>query len=238
MNSVRLILSSGFICALLTFSALQSHADERIIFDQVAYESTYAKVSCIASREVSKSINTKYGQRYRAHLTPRQVKRLIEQEQFIDFENLASAARVKAYGDQALATVKKTEIAVTIKTTNNKKVMTSLFRWASHGQEALVAADKALDQFSFFDQGAADCEVKSPNSRSQTCYFGAQLDTRRDTDRFSHFLAQVYSRNPGEDLVIEVFYRHFVYVDCVGRRSQAIVRGGNAKPKVYLRDMK
>jgi hypothetical protein len=236
VNPVHLILNSGFICALITFSALQSHADERIIFDQVAHESTYAKVSCIGNRDVSKSLNTKYGQRYRAYLTPRQIKRLIEQEQFIDFENISSAARVKAYGDQALAMVTKTEIAVTIKSSNNKKVTTSLFRWASRGQKALITADRALDQFSFYDQGETDCKAKSPNQRSQTCYFGAQLNTRHDMDQLSHYLAEAYSRNPGEDLIIEVFYRHFVYVDCSGRRSQAIVRGGTALPKVYLRD--
>jgi len=237
VNLIRLILNSGLVCALITISALQSHADDRVLFDQVAHESTYAKVSCVSAQEVSKSLNTKYGQHYRAYLTPRQVKRLIYRDQFLDFKGLVSAARVKAYGDQAVASIKKTEIIVTIKTVDETKVMTSLFQWASQGQAGLIAADEALNHFNFYDQGETDCGVKSPEQRSQTCYFGAKLNTRNNMDRFTKMLAKAYARTPNQELIIEVFYRHFVYVDCVGNFSQAIVKGGNAKPKVYLRDM-
>jgi len=192
----------------------------------------------MSNQEVSRSLNNKYKQHYRAFLSPSQVKRLIKQKQFLEFEGLVSAARIQAYGDQAIAAINKTEISVAIKTVNNRKINTSHFQWGSDGLEALSRASDAYDHFTFHHQGNTDCKVKSSGRSSrQTCYFGAQLNTKSDLDRFTELLAQRYLQNPRSYIVIEVIYRHSVHVDCVGHRSQAIVRGINAKPKLHLRNL-
>ena len=237
MNPLRLILNSGMTCALITLFALQSHADERIVFDQVSHEATYAKVSCRSTREVSKSLSTKYGHHYRAYLTPRQIKMLIKQRQFMVLDGLVSVARVKAYGRQALAKIKMTDIAVTVKTLNNKTISTSLFRWSDEDQSFLETASRRYHHFNFYDQGSADCKAKSSRNSTKTCYFGTHLNTRNEMDRLSALLAKHYAVNPNEDLVVDVFYRHLVHVDCSGTRSQALARSGNAKPELYLRDV-
>ena len=236
MNPVQFIINRSFLCALITFSAWQSHADEVITFNPVAHESTYAKVSCLTNREVSKSLSNKYRQHYRAYLTPRQVKGLIKHESFMEIEGLVSAARLKAYGRQALAEIHKTEVSVSIRTLDNQKLSTSHFQWGSDDASALVTASETYDHFNFYHQGETDCKVKSPERSRQTCYFGTRWNSRAHADQFSHILARRYYKSRPSYLIVDIFFRHYVHVDCSGQRSQALVKGVNAKPKLILRD--
>ena len=236
MNPMHFIVKSSFIIALIAISSFYAHADDYIRFRQVSHEATYAKVSCMSFREVSKSLNTKYTQRFRTYLNPRQVGNLVHQRQYIELDRLVTAARVKAHGDQALASLQKTQIAVQIKTTDHKTLSTSLFQWSDESPDAWHEVDKANVTFDFADQGKTDCSVTSPRDRNQTCYFDAYMNTQNQLERQSMLLAKYHDKNPEQGLIIEVLYRHSVFVDCVGKRSQAFVGGSSSKPILYLRD--
>ena len=233
---MHFIVKSSLILALIATSSFHAHADDYIRFRQVAHESAPAKVSCMSFREVSKSLTTKYTQSFRAYLNPSQVGNLVSQRQYIDLGGLVTAARVKAYGDQAVASLEKAQIAVQIKTVDHKTLSTSLFQWSEESPSEWLELDKANSTLEFTDQGRTKCSVMSPRNRNKTCYFDAQMNTQNQLERQSMLLAKYHDKYPEQGLIIEVLYRHSIFVDCVGKRSQAIVGGSSSEPTLYLRD--
>lgn len=219
---------------LLSLSAQVGYADEVIEFERTEWSRPYAKVSCRSARETSSSYTSKSTTRYQSYLTPLQIKSLISQRSYMEFERLITQTNVKAYGEHAYASLKSAEIMVNFSTRDGEELLSTMFYWST--DELMHLEDQKSDNFSVNDLGHTQCEAKGAAQRYNTCTFNASADVSEQLNDMITTLKQHYLNYPREPVVIEVSYRQELYTDCVGKRSVAYARGMNQEPVLILRD--
>ena len=114
---------------LLSLSAQIGYADEIIEFELVKRARPYAKASCRSVHETSRSYTSKSTSRYQAYLTPLQLKSLISQKSYMEFEKLMTRTHIKAYGQHAYASLKSVEMMVSLVSRDGEELLSNMFYW-------------------------------------------------------------------------------------------------------------
>jgi len=214
---------------LMIVSPVLSFAKDRILFQQIGQRFQSAKAVCIDQLDRSASALTKQSQRYRTFLEADIIQDISRGKETLHIDRLASLGMLNTRGNRASAEIQTAKIAIEIKSLDHTVLSTSLYQWSDQFREDLNQLSLDNYEFSYIDQGPANCTLNGGNGFRSRCLFEAEISPNQLTEQLK-YIQDKYPEYFAEGLMIEVLYHHLAYVDCTGRRSVAAISSKSAKP--------
>lgn len=218
----------------LSLTAGAAFADELIEFRHVERDRLYGKASCYSPRMSSRAQVVKSTNIYQANLSRVQVKSILSERQFLDFERLTAIAQLKTRGAQAYAELQSTQIAVQLKNQEGEVISTTMFQWTSDEMDRLRQGQSKSLKIN--NQGGTECRAEGSGSK-EVCKFDVSADISDQLAQAQEAIKDHYLRYRRSGLIVEVIYQQEARVDCSGKRSVAYAGGLTYEPLLILRDI-